>query len=341
MRSEHLNDCAGFLDLPDAINKSSYLVRRLDDDELRDAIVRPAKRFLRLHRAPATSNAALPEAVVFEPARARPRCSRRAAITRPRPPAAAAARAGAAVGGGAARATARTAGLPDRHHLRRSGGGRHRRPRGRVAARRRCQRAARQPRELGRELYLRHTPEPAAQLDALLRRLAFKDPNTGMYTQQRIDVDDGAALLGAAHARRPAGADRRRLPRQRRLPVLGRRGSRARHAEGLARVAYPRLAALPPLIDAEAERFDELSAAAQMCVAAGRRKVAGTCLSGPADCGAFVTRRSKAYWRTPPSTQPRFHLSCCWIAMASGLPEYARTRCGCVLRALGRTTRTS
>ncbi len=48
MRSEHLNDCAGFLELPDAINKSSYLVRRLDPDELREAIVGPTEHFLRL-----------------------------------------------------------------------------------------------------------------------------------------------------------------------------------------------------------------------------------------------------------------------------------------------------
>ena len=48
MRSEHLNDCAGFLELPDAINKSSYLVRRLDEDELEEAIVGPTEHFLRL-----------------------------------------------------------------------------------------------------------------------------------------------------------------------------------------------------------------------------------------------------------------------------------------------------
>ncbi len=48
MRSEHLNDCAGYLELPDAINKSSYLVRRLDADELREAIVGPTEHFLRL-----------------------------------------------------------------------------------------------------------------------------------------------------------------------------------------------------------------------------------------------------------------------------------------------------
>ena len=71
MRSEHLNDCARFLELPDAINKSSFLVRRLDGDELREAIVGPAQRFLRLMArrfGAAPEGAALPEQVVFEPA---------------------------------------------------------------------------------------------------------------------------------------------------------------------------------------------------------------------------------------------------------------------------------
>ena len=40
-----------YLELPEAINKSFYLVRRLDLDELREAIVGPAQRFLRLHVA--------------------------------------------------------------------------------------------------------------------------------------------------------------------------------------------------------------------------------------------------------------------------------------------------
>jgi hypothetical protein len=48
MRSEHLNDCAAYLELPDAINKSSYLIRRLGAEELHQAIVGPAQRFLRL-----------------------------------------------------------------------------------------------------------------------------------------------------------------------------------------------------------------------------------------------------------------------------------------------------
>jgi hypothetical protein len=48
MRSERLADCAAYLELPEAINRSMYLLRRLNDVELRDAIVGPAKSYLRL-----------------------------------------------------------------------------------------------------------------------------------------------------------------------------------------------------------------------------------------------------------------------------------------------------
>jgi hypothetical protein len=47
MRSEHLNDCPRYPDLPDAINASAYLVKRLSEVELREAIERPAKGYLR------------------------------------------------------------------------------------------------------------------------------------------------------------------------------------------------------------------------------------------------------------------------------------------------------
>lgn len=47
MRSEHLADCAGYLNLPDAINRSFYLVRRHRVEELRQVIIEPAQIFLR------------------------------------------------------------------------------------------------------------------------------------------------------------------------------------------------------------------------------------------------------------------------------------------------------
>ena len=46
MRSEHLNDCPRYSDLPDAINAAAYLVKRLDGEQLRQAIEQPALRFL-------------------------------------------------------------------------------------------------------------------------------------------------------------------------------------------------------------------------------------------------------------------------------------------------------
>lgn len=72
MRSEHLADCAAWLNLPDAINRALYLVRRLSEQELRDAIVGPAKYYLRLRQrgAAAAPPGAVPppDDVVFETA---------------------------------------------------------------------------------------------------------------------------------------------------------------------------------------------------------------------------------------------------------------------------------
>lgn len=79
MRSEHLNDCAGYLGLPEAINAGGYLVSRLDDTQVREVIEKPAQRYLRLRQrerqtllrqSPALDAAslpALPRAVRFEP----------------------------------------------------------------------------------------------------------------------------------------------------------------------------------------------------------------------------------------------------------------------------------
>ncbi|UCV21661.1 MAP7 domain-containing protein [Ferribacterium limneticum] len=65
MRSEHLADCAGYLELPDAINESVYLVRRPDKEQLRQAITGPANKFLRtLQRG--DDAAGLPEDIAFD-----------------------------------------------------------------------------------------------------------------------------------------------------------------------------------------------------------------------------------------------------------------------------------
>jgi len=51
MRSEHLNDCPRYEKLPDALNASFYLVKRLGNAQLRDAIEQPVLRYLRKHVA--------------------------------------------------------------------------------------------------------------------------------------------------------------------------------------------------------------------------------------------------------------------------------------------------
>ncbi|MDT7835700.1 nSTAND1 domain-containing NTPase [Aquabacterium sp. OR-4] len=69
MRSEHLNDCAGFLGLPEAINAGAFLVSRLDDAAVREVIEKPAQRFLRLRQRERrdASAAELPRTVRFDP----------------------------------------------------------------------------------------------------------------------------------------------------------------------------------------------------------------------------------------------------------------------------------
>ncbi len=201
MRSEHLNDCARFLELPDAINKSSFLVRRLDADELREAIVGPAQRFLRLMSrsfGATPQGATLPEQVVFEPAvlerllrdvtaithdpdhlpllqhmLARlwqaaleredamdalvPACISRADLARAVNAAAPGIDVALAEGVNTLRASVNN--WPER-------------------------------------IWQSHGPVQQQQLDTLFSRLALKDPNTGHYSQQRVEAGAAAALLG-------------------------------------------------------------------------------------------------------------------------------------------------
>ncbi len=201
MRSEHLNDCAAYLELPDAINKSSYLIRRLDDGELCDAIVGPAQRFLRLvARSQADGGAGLPGEVAFEQA-VLDRLLRdvkaithdpdhlpllqhllarlwEAALAREEMDVPVPARITEidlvrAVGGGAL-APGDEQPLDERTNTLRE-----------------C------VENWPEAVYRGHAAPERAQLDALFRQLAFKDPNTGLYSQQRIEVESGARLLGA------------------------------------------------------------------------------------------------------------------------------------------------
>ena len=203
MRSEHLNDCAGYLELPDAINKSSYLVRRLDEAELREAIVGPSQRYLRLLQrreagmaVGAPARPPLPPTVAFDPAVVDRLMRDVSAITHDpdhlpllqhllaRLWEAAFARESVSSGVPAAITAADLAvavGGPFDAHTN-------------------LLRASLENR--AEAVYQRHPPAQRAELDAVLRRLAFKDPNTGMYTQQRIDVDD-PSLFGAGTSENP------------------------------------------------------------------------------------------------------------------------------------------
>jgi hypothetical protein len=68
MRSEHLNDCAAWIGLPEAINAGAYLVSRLDEEGLREVIRRPAERFLRLRQRERRDDRTLPPTIAFDDA---------------------------------------------------------------------------------------------------------------------------------------------------------------------------------------------------------------------------------------------------------------------------------
>ncbi|MBL8346670.1 MAG: hypothetical protein JNN03_14620 [Rubrivivax sp.] len=213
MRSEHLNDCASFLELPDAINKSSFLVRRLDAEELREAIVGPAQRFLRLlarTHAGTPTGAKLPAQVEFEPAvlqrllrdvtaitndpdhlpllqhmlarlwqAALERDDDMDALVPARVTLADLARAvnasrpGGGAGANAGSAATGLAGVADSVNTLRESV--HNWP---------------------ERIYLDHDEANRKRLDTLFRRLALRDPNTGHYSQQRIEAGVAATLLG-------------------------------------------------------------------------------------------------------------------------------------------------
>ena len=202
MRSEHLNDCAAFLELPDAINKSSYLIRRLDTEELRGAIIGPAQRFLRLAARSNDPALPLPEQVVFEDA-VLERLLRdvqaithdpdhlpllqhllarlwEAALEREEMDVVVPSRITMPDLVRAVNAAARGDGAPLSD---------------KVNTLRAC------VENWPEALYQWHDPPKREQFDNLFRHLAFKDPNTGLYSQQRIDVDTGAQLLGPGAAR--------------------------------------------------------------------------------------------------------------------------------------------
>jgi len=200
MRSEHLADCAAFLNLPDAINRSFYLVRRLSNSELREVITEPAQVMQRLVQRQSPQRTA---PVLFQP----PVVARLLADVR------------------------RIEDDPDhlpllQHLLARvwlAALARERRPPigdvpaavtmadleaavapwpadaapGWLAGDRKLNALRSCLENWAEHIYLRkRNAGQQARIDELLGKLAYKDPNNGLYFQQRVNVDDPHLLRG-------------------------------------------------------------------------------------------------------------------------------------------------
>jgi hypothetical protein len=198
MRSEHLSDCASYLELPDAINKASYLVRRLDEDELREAITAPAQRFLRLLQRKAsvgTSQPAvtLPEQVLFHDDVLARLLRDVQAITHDPDHLPLLQHLLARMWQTACRRE--DSGLPasillaDLAHAVAANAS------GDVALPHDVNVLRASVENWAEAIFARRSSLEQEQIEALFRHLAFKEPNTGMYSQQRVNVDD-PALLG-------------------------------------------------------------------------------------------------------------------------------------------------
>lgn len=207
MRSEHLADCAGYLELPDAINKSSYLVRRLDDDELREAIIGPANFYLRLLQRRGTSGGApLPDDVVFDGAVVDRLLADVGKITGDPDHLPllqhvlartweAARRRSAAVGA-SPQIPARIEWADLEHAV--DDAQSRRRAIGWLKDQLGVNTLRMSLENWAQATYLDRSIERQKQIDVVLRHLAFKDPNNGQYTQQRIEVDDSRLFPGVA-----------------------------------------------------------------------------------------------------------------------------------------------
>jgi hypothetical protein len=202
MRSEHLNDCAGFLELPDAINKSSYLVRRLDRDQLRSAIVEPARRLLRMHQRNEDPQVRLPPSVDFEPEVVERMLKDVQAITADPDHLPLLQHLLARVWQAAIERVKPRLDLPELitwADLQAAVTARPFEPGNVFDGSLNVLRASLE--NWAQAVYGLKPEDQRTMLDAVLRRLAYKDPNTGAYTQQRINVDDAARVLGPGKSR--------------------------------------------------------------------------------------------------------------------------------------------
>ena len=271
MRSEHLADCAGFLELPDAINKSSYLVRRLDDAELREAIVGPAKVFLRLQRRGAPAGSRLPDDIVFDEPVIRRLLADVASITSDADhlPLLQHVLARIWEAAGARNATGTALQLPGQivwSDLERAVDPHAARAPGWLAAQEAVNTLRSSLENWAEAIYRERAPSGQALIDQVLRQLAFKDPNNGQYSQQRLDVDDPLLFAGVAQ------------PRQRLRGLLDRgfldsvnylfwdKENPERVTLKVSHESFIRgWAHFRALVDAEAERFDEFVAVLRKC----------------------------------------------------------------------------
>ncbi|HWI11103.1 MAG TPA: hypothetical protein VNU48_07215, partial [Burkholderiaceae bacterium] len=115
-------------------------------------------------------------------------------------------------------------------------------------------------------IYRERTPPNRALIDQVLRQLAFKDPNNGQYSQQRLDVDDPLLFAGVTQ------------PRQLLRELLGRgfldsvnylfwdKENPERVTLKVSHESFIRgWAHFRALVDAEADRFDEFVAVLRKC----------------------------------------------------------------------------
>ncbi len=278
MRSEHLADCAAYLQLPDAINRSFYLVRRLKRNELRDVIMGPAHVFLRLQQRAGSTQL---QEVVFAPevvrrliadverieddpdhlpllqhllARlwqmAKERQGLRALADIP--------------------SSITWEDLAHACDPSRQAGPDWWRSNEQSNTLRLCLE------NWAQHTYLQRSPEDRIQVDQALRHLAFKDPNNGQYFQERINVDDPKVLPGVS------------APKEELLRLLEKGfidsvnylfWDNENPAMTTLKVSHESFIRGWPhfrqLIDVEAERFDEFVTVLRRCmdwVAGGQRK---------------------------------------------------------------------
>ena len=198
MRSEYLNRCAAHLRLPDAINKASYLVRRLSPFEIKQCITLPAQHYLSMLANRDDAGAApLPRNIAFD-AEVLERIRADVDILTHNPDHLPLLQHLLARLWDAALARARAAGqrLPERisapdlvHAVTADADPSRRLPDGGNVLGLSVQNwADRTWRGLG--------AGRQQQMRGLLPRLAFKDPNTGEEVQRRLRAGEGCVLLG-------------------------------------------------------------------------------------------------------------------------------------------------